>query len=90
MPYNLPTLATRSRDFRVITPNYTDEQTLQRLYTPILSQWRDSAARSMNAYVLAMQTGELAGLDDEDKDTAATIAALLALIQFRSLLVRAD
>ncbi len=84
MPYSLAELAIKDKPFRVIAPAARDEQALLRLYTPILQEWRNSAARSMNAYVLALQTGSLAGLDDEDSDTAATVAALLALINWQA------
>jgi len=90
MPYYLTALATRDKPFRVIEPNAVQTGELLRLYTPILRAWRDSAARSMNAYVLALNTGELAGLDEEDRQTAAEIAALLALIQWGSFFQKAE
>lgn len=90
MPYNLSEIATKRGEFRVITPRATDETDLLRLYTPVINRWRDSAARSMSAYAIALATGDLAGLSEEDKEAAAEIAALLALIPFDTFFTRME
>lgn len=90
MAYDLAALAKRNRPFSVITPRSTDEGALFRLYTPVIKRWRDSATRMMAAYTLAMQTGALAGLEEEDQETAADIAALLALIDFGAFFGRVE
>lgn len=90
MSYSLPDIATRDKPFRPILPNAVDEQAYLRLLTPVLQEWRNSAARSMNAYVLAQATGELTGLDEEDRDTAALVAALLALINWSGFFERVE
>lgn len=80
MPYSLPELATRDRDFRTITPNAIDEQAYLRLLTPILQEWRDSAARSMTAYAAA----DISGIEEEDNHTAEKVALLLLFIRWPS------
>ena len=90
MPYSLPDIAVKRQSFRVITPRASDTSDLLRLYTPIINRWRDSAARSMTAYATALATGELAGLSEEDKETAAEIAALLTLIPFDQFFARME
>lgn len=86
----LSEIATKRQAFRVVEPTATQTGELLRLYTPIINRWRDSAARSMNAYAVALSTGDLTGLSEEDKETAAEIAALLALIDFGSFFGRME
>lgn len=90
MPYALAEIATKNKPFRVIEPSAYQSQDLLRLYTPIINQWRNSAARSMSVYATALATGELAGLSEEGKETAAEIAALLALIPFDQFFARME
>jgi hypothetical protein len=82
--YALASLATRSRPFRVIEPTAVHETDLFRLYTPVIQRWRNSASRAMSIYATATATGVLTGLEEEDSNSAAEIAALLLLIDWRS------
>lgn len=79
MTYNLSTLATRDKPFRVIQPTATIEGQLLRMYTPIIQGWRDSAALMMGMYA-ARDTDAIAQ-EDENKDKE--IAALIALLFLR-------
>lgn len=84
MPYNLPELATKSREFRVIEPSATLEADLLRLYTPILQKWRDSAAISVALYAQGADT------EQQDDNAAKEIALLLLFLKFSEYFTRVE
>lgn len=84
MPYDLPSIATRSREFRTIEPNATLEADLLRLYTPILQKWRDSAAISVALYAQG------ADMEQQDDNTAKEIALLLLFLKFSEYFTKVE
>lgn len=87
MAYDLNTLATRSRPFRVIKPSATLEGELLRIYTPILTRWRTTASTMLALY--ATSNGDpVTEADNSDKEIAIFLA--LMALRFTDLFGRVE